>query len=148
MTSVLSVTSCSKESLFCSRPHFLFSCLVTAAVLTSAGCGESSDKAAVHGNVTYRGEPISNASLMFFPTIGRPTPVVLSSDGSYRTELPPGDYAVTVNVGAEVPPGFKEGDPLPPPKFSLPEEYTLRTRSALQATVAPDQSQPIDFKLE
>jgi hypothetical protein len=148
MIFVLSVACCSKKSLLCSEAHFLFSCIVGAVVLTSGGCRESSNTVSVHGSVTYRGKALTNAALMFFPATGRPTSVVISSDGNYSAELPPGDYVVTVNVGADLPPGYKEGDPLPPPKFILPDEYTSRAKSTLQATVAADQSAPIDFELE
>jgi hypothetical protein len=53
-----------------------------------------------------------------------------------------------VTVGAELPPGFKEGDLMPPPKVALPPEYTTLAKSTLQATVTPNQSEPIDFALE
>jgi hypothetical protein len=62
--------------------------------------------------------------------------------------LEPGDYTVTVNVGAEVPAGYKEGDPLPPPRIMLPPEYTNQANSKLTATVSGQGQTPIDFHLD
>jgi hypothetical protein len=55
---------------------------------------------------------------------------------------------VAVNYTEPLPAGYKEGDPIPRPKLVLPPEYSTRARSKLTATVAADQSAPIDFKLE
>jgi hypothetical protein len=68
--------------------------------------------------------------------------------GEYETALTPGEYVAVVDVGAELPPGFKEGDPVPPPKVVLPQQYTVRMKSPLKATVAADQKVPINFDLK
>lgn len=133
---------------FRGRLNRVLFCSSLALLSSTFGCGESSNTVTVRGHVTYRGEALTNAALMFFPTVGRPTSAVLSSEGNYTTELPPGEYVVTVNVGAELPPGYKEGDPLPPSKFILPDEYTTRAKSKLTASVAPNQDEPIDFALQ
>ena len=125
-----------------------FAWWILLALSAISGCGEESDSVAVRGKVFYRGEPLSNAAITFFPNTGRPVTAPLSQQGDYDTALPPGEYSVIVNVGTELPPGFKEGDPLPPPKIDLPPEYTTLARSTLRATVTPDQSEPIDFALE
>lgn len=62
--------------------------------------------------------------------------------------MPPGEYVVTVMIGASLPEGYKEGDPIPPPKFKLPEEYTVRGKSSLKATIKPGQSEPLNFELK
>jgi hypothetical protein len=85
--------------------------------------------------------------LTFFPTAGRPVAVAVI-EGKYEAELMPGDYIAVVDLAAELPPGFKEGDPVPPPKLVLPEHYTTRAKSRLKATVAADQEAPIDFDLK
>jgi len=60
----------------------------------------------------------------------------------------PGDYSITVDLANPLPPGFKEGDPIPPPKFKLPEEYTVRGKSSLKATIKPGQNEPLNFELK
>ncbi|MCI0748493.1 MAG: hypothetical protein L0Y58_24055 [Verrucomicrobia subdivision 3 bacterium] len=112
------------------------------------GCAKSSDTVAVGGKVSYRGEPLVNGAVTFFPAMGRPVSAPTTPEGEYTAQLAPGEYDVVVNVGAELPPGFKEGDPLPPPKIVLPPEYTIRARSTLKATVTAADQEPIDFALE
>jgi hypothetical protein len=122
-------------------------CFLSTTILLS-GCREPSDTVSVTGKVTYRGQPLTNGAVMFFPPTGRPSAVALSEDGSYSADLPPGEYTVTINVVTELPPGYREGDPLPPPKIVLPPEYTTQAKSTLKATVSEENQQPIDFKLD
>jgi hypothetical protein len=121
----------------------LAACLAVSVV----GCRESSPGVPVSGRVTYQGEPIASGTVTFFPASGRPLHAILSSDGEYAAQLLPGDYRVVVNVGAQLPEGWKEGDPVPPPTRMLPAEYTTRAASTLTATVGERQSEPIDFIL-
>jgi hypothetical protein len=116
-------------------------------VLGAGGCKKPGNTAAVHGRIQYRGEPLANAGITFFPQKGRPV-TATAPQGDYSTELTPGEYTVVVAVGYELPKGFKEGDPVPPPKIVLPEEYTERTKSTLKASVKLGQDQPIDFDLK
>ncbi len=119
--------------------------LLTVGVL---GCGKKSDVVVVRGRATYRGEAIARGAATFFPATGRPITAAISEEGDYTAELPPGEYTVIVNLGFTPPPGFKEGDPMPKPKFVLPPEYTTRAKSRLTASIKPGQDQPIDFALE
>jgi len=112
------------------------------------GCRDSSGMRSIRGHVSYQGEAITNGSVTFFPVSGRPVSAGLHSSGEYTVELVPGDYRVVINIGAELPAGWKEGDPVPPPKIVLPAKYTTRVASSLTATVTEDQSDPIDFVLE
>jgi hypothetical protein len=116
--------------------------------VATAGCGQSSNDVSVQGKVSYRGAPLHKGSVTFFPASGRPVSAALSDGGQYTLELAPGEYAVTVNVGTDLPPGFKEGDPIPPPTIVLPPEYTSRARSKLTATVSKDSDEPINFDLK
>lgn len=124
-------------------------CLAAAiAVLgSSGGCKRSASTESVSGKLTFRSEPLANAVITFYPPVGRAVPASVNQ-GEYAAELAPGEYVVTLTLAPQFPPGFKEGDPLPPPKVILPPEYTERSKSSLKATVAPGQSDPINFDLK
>jgi hypothetical protein len=148
MNSASSANSCSKDTLT-NRHARKWLCVLSIVVIAAvAGCGESSNEVSVEGRVTYRGEPLSKGSVTFFPSSGRPAAAALSEGGEYSLELLPGQYTVTVNVGTDLPPGFKEGDPIPPPKVVLPPEYTTRAKSSLTATVRQGDEQAINFELK
>jgi hypothetical protein len=125
----------------------LYPCLLSAFVLL-CGCGKGSERVFVGGTVAYGDKPLPTAALTFYPNSGRPVTAPVSDQGQYQTELLPGEYVVTVNLSTQLPPGFKEGDPLPPPPIVLPQKYTNKATSTLTATVVPGQSEPIDFALE
>lgn len=132
---------------FCKLQLLAYCIAAVVFVIGNSGCAKSSGEVPVSGKLTYRGQPITNASLTFFPATGRAIPASVTQ-GAYATKLRPGDYTVVVTMSTELPPGFKEGDPMPKPKYVLPDEYTARPKSALQATVKPGQSEPIDFDLK
>ena len=116
--------------------------------MTMTGCGGSANAVKVEGHASYRGEAITNGTVTFFPASGRPVVAPLSGEGDYTVELAPGEYVVVIMVGATIPEGYKEGDPLPPPKITLPAEYTVRAKSKLTASVQPGQSDSINFDLK
>jgi hypothetical protein len=117
-------------------------------MVVASGCGDASNTVSVDGQVTYAGSALPGGSVTFFPTSGRPVNAPIASDGNYNIEVAPGDYVVTVTYSEPLPPGYKEGDPIPAPKIELPAEYSTRAKSTLSATVAADQSEPIDFELK
>src|SRR4051812_16325168 len=106
------------------------------------GCRQSSGKVPIHGHVSYRGEAIERASMTFVPKNGRPETASVAN-GAYATELAPGDYTIAILIGVELPKGYKEGDPVAPPKIVLPDEYTSPNKSTLKATVKAGQDTPI-----
>jgi hypothetical protein len=120
---------------------------ITLVVLTANGCKKSSRTASVHGRVSLRGEPLQRGALTFFPAGGRPVASAISG-GAYKTGLTPGEYTIVVSIAPELPTGYKEGDPTPPPKVVLPGEYSTRAKSTLKATVKAGQEKPIDFVLK
>jgi hypothetical protein len=121
--------------------------LISLLTVHVTGCKKPSGTIRVHGRLSYQTQPLDSAAITFFPATGRPTNAP-APHGEYATELAPGDYTVVVEVGTPYPPGFKEGDPIPPPKFVLPDEYTTRARSTLKATVKAGEDKPIDFDLK
>jgi len=119
-----------------------------SVISATMGCGKSSDGVSVAGRVTYREKPISSGALTFFPATGRPITATLSEDGAYACRLPPGEYRVAITLGVSLPAGWKEGDALPPPAIDLPDQYSSRLETPLNATVsAEDGAQTIDFPL-
>jgi hypothetical protein len=147
---VTSATSCSKElfvNVHAQLTRFLLP-IVFLFLAGAAGCGRESNEVSVQGRVMFRGEPLPGGSITFFPESGRPVMAVIAEDGNYSAEMPPGEYVVAVGVGTELPPGFKEGDPIPPPKVVLPPEYTTRAKSSLTATVRQGDEQPTNFELK
>lgn len=124
----------------------LFTSLVLIAL--AAGCGKSDNTVSVNGHVSYKGQPISLGTVTFFAEQGRPIVAPLSAEGEYEANLAPGDYVAIIMVGAEVPAGYKEGDPLPPSKLTLPPEYMNRSQSPLKATITANHSEPVDFTLQ
>ena len=121
---------------------------VLVTVLSVEGCRKSSSgMVPVHGKVSFRGSPLDKAALTLFPTAGRPVQVSIVQ-GNYETELNPGEYVAVVDVAAELPPGFKEGDPVPKPKLVLPEQYTSRAKSQLKTTIVVNQDKAVDFELK
>ena len=64
---------------------------VLAAVLaTSAmGCGKASSGVSVNGHVSYRGQPIAQGALTFFPEHGRAMATATDAAGHYAIELRP-----------------------------------------------------------
>ena len=122
--------------------------LATSLSIGLAGCSQDSDTTIVEGKVSYGDDPLTNATLTFFPAQGRPVSTPVSEDGGYHLDLPPGQYKVVVNIGMELPPDFKEGDPPPPPKSILPPHYTRRAKTILTATVTEGHREPINFELK
>jgi hypothetical protein len=148
MNCASSVTSCSKKIVASAAGPTPVLLLLVVVLAGTAGCRDSSDEISVQGRVTFRGQPLPSGSVTFFPATGRPVNTPLGDDGAYSTQLPPGEYAVTVSYTEPLPEGFKEGDPTPTPKFVLPQEYTTRARSKLTATVSEDLDEPINFDLK
>ena len=125
-------------------------CLVVLSAMVSVhGCRKSSGAVPVQGHVSFQGQPLENATLTFFPASGRPVDAAISN-GEYATRLVPGDYTSVVSIAVKMPPGYgrTHWNQLPPQKFLLPEEYTVRKKSKLKAAVIAKQNEPINFELK
>ena len=122
--------------------------VLLVGVSALAGCSAGSDATAVSGKITVNGTPLSRGVINFQLAGRRPLGGGIGSDGSYSVELPPGEYQVRIDAPPELPPGYKEGDPLPKlgPRH-VPEKYASFNSSGLTATVTDERSQTINFDL-
>jgi hypothetical protein len=121
---------------------------IALIVSLALGCGQKSTDATVKGQVTYKGQPVPRSSVAFFPAQGRAVVTATDDVGAYSTTLAPGTYKATVSVGVTLPPGWKEGDPMPKQAIELPVEYTTQARTKLSATIGPASEQSVDLKME
>ncbi len=133
------------------------------ATITLAGCSGQSGLAKVNGKVTYKGQPVSGATILFMGDAGtRPATAVSSSDGSYSLMTldakgaMPGNYSVVVTKTdappAGEPPSMEDAAkaanrPPPKPKELLPAKYSDATKSPLKAEVKLGQANTIDLTL-
>ena len=142
-------------------------CLLGVALVCVSGCPRG--KAVVSGKVTLKdGTPVSNGTITFWPSDGRPASNNLKSDGTYVVaDAPVGDVKVTIVPPAKkmssahmpaAPPGQKgmpkemipEGDDQGGTGgkiVAVPEKYKDHANTPLTYTVTRG-SQTQDFVLE
>jgi hypothetical protein len=86
---------------------------VALGLLLLAGCaGSKNAKVTLSGKVTYKDQPVNNASLLLYPAAGpadaEPLPIPVGDDGTFQAaDVPPGEYKVVVRA-AQVPPGVAD----------------------------------------
>ncbi|MEQ8209134.1 MAG: hypothetical protein RH917_04815 [Lacipirellulaceae bacterium] len=121
-------------------------CLIVANI---TGCSETVETTTVTGMVSYKERPVSGGAISFLPrTGGRPLNGILSDGGKYEIQLPAGDYSVVIQPDSNLPEGFKEGDPMPPPDpNAVPARYQHPKRSGLKATVG-NQTEPMEANFD
>ena len=133
---------------------------------TMVGCGPSYiDTVKVEGTVTYKGEPVDGASIMFSPIDEGGSPAYGRSDaaGKYIVQTQqgrigggttPGQYKVTVRKTVDVPSGKMQAkpeggeEPILVGKEMLPKKYKFGDSSPINATVEPGKDNVIDLRLE
>ena len=143
--------------------------LLLMMAVTLAGCGEDGpDFAPVTGTVTYKGEPVADASVIFQPEAGPVAAGTTDAQGKFTlmskdkegAAVGPGLFTVvkvekTAEV-MEVKPGeeteammqqVNEKDRPKSPKSLIPQKYNNPASSDLKFTVDPDGANN-DFKLE
>lgn len=133
-------------------PAICFSALLA---LVLPGCGKGPQTTAVEGKVSYKGSPITFGIINFQPATGQPLGGEIRSDGTYRFNLPPGEYKVRIDSPPQLPEGLKEGAQVQKggvvakaPVRLLPADYAQYGSSGLTATVkAQSECQTIDFTL-
>ena len=118
-------------------------------MLSGMACGGKSQME-VHGQVTFKGEPVTEGTIQFNDDkTGNGAEVELRSDGSYQAILPPGRYTVVilpplvndVRKNPSSPPGqeYKKAPNIPP-------KYRSTATSNLGAMVSADKTVH-DFEL-
>lgn len=138
--------------------------LLTAGLIALGGCGDSGPSTRqVKGVVTYRGQPVAQAAVMFSPVKGGqglPAAGQTNEAGEFslwtgsKTGAAPGEYVVTVSKSELVPTGEKIPKPeggmedVMTTKDLLPPIYKLSTTSPLKVTVEAGKKNEYKFELE
>lgn len=135
-----------------------------ALALAVMGCSGSSGLAPVTGKVTYLGQPVAGATILFMGDGAvRPATAVSASDGAYslRTQdasgAAPGPYTVVVSknevpLDAAEPPSMEEAAkqakrPPPAPKRLVPAKYEDVASSPLKFEVKTGRKNVFDIQL-
>src|SRR5262249_45839790 len=122
------------------RPVFA-AALVGATVLLAAGCGSAEKSIDISGQVTFKGEPVTEGSVQFIEDrTGHGAEVELGPNGTYKARLFAGEYKVVVT-----PPYLVDvSSGLPNPYYkkvkNIPKKYHSTATSGLSAIVSPDQT--------
>lgn len=134
--------------------------IALALLLAAVGCsGESepSELTPVQGIVTYRGQPLAGATVVFVPDAvrgnrGELAQAEVGADGSYtlktsqRYGAAAGWYKVT--VAAIEKPSAAPGQSAPLPRSLIPEKYRDPELSGLTCEVQAGRTNGINFHLE
>jgi len=128
-----------------------------------AGCGPKRPKTVpVTGRITYRGQPLEGARVMFYTPGGRPATGTTDKDGRFRLETFStsdgallGEHTVVISKyvsplgGDPLAPGQEklwEGGP-PPIRQLIPARYTTPAASPLRAKVTAEGPNDFSFDL-
>lgn len=139
-------------SLFKSGKAFYSLSMVT--LLVFCGCGKSS--VVVEGDVTWKGEPVQEGSIVMEPVDGRgPTVGGVIRDGKYRlageSGVQPGEKIVRITGIRKTGKKIEAGPPQPPGTLVdeieelIPREYN--SESKLRCKIPPEKLYRQDFAL-
>ncbi len=131
--------------------------------LVVSGCGAGRPKTVkVTGTVTYRGQPLEGARVMFNCAGGRPASATTDASGRFKLETfgsedgaVLGDHTVTVSKYVAIPgsaaPGAGQDDMrspgAPPVRQAVPARYTTPGTSPLKASVTAQGPNDFTFDL-
>lgn len=146
--------------------HIVGPLLASFALLVS-GCGDRPiDTSMAEGTVTFNGQPVAGANVMFSPASeGAGSPAYATTDASGRFVLQTqqgapgagttaGEYKVTISKVEMVGTGRKQMTPegveeeVMEPKEVLPRQYKFQSSTPLTATVVEGQPNVFEFNLE
>ena len=136
------------------RVHLCFIrgfCLLLAPLIVGCGGGSGPARYKVTGKVTYQGQPVEKGQITFEdPTAGQVNESQLGSGGNYTTELPAGDFRVSVSPPLIATKGTGDSPPdnIPDPAVkNIPKKYWRQESSGLSAPIAKDK-RTFDFDLK
>lgn len=121
--------------------------LATAAAML-LGCGGGASTTTVTGKISFEGKSATHGVINFVETGKRALGGPIAEDGTFKVELPPGEYQVRIEAPPRIPEGVKEGEPLPQlePRL-IPAKYADFKSSGLKATIGEESPQQVDFAL-
>lgn len=136
------------------RIVLLSSALLTIGLMVGCGPAGSAPTAKVKGVVTYKNNPVPNASVTFTPKAGRPANGITDAEGKFVLTTfatgdgaVPGTHVVTI-ASTEIPamPGTPEAKGAGKGPKAFPPKYSNPTTSGFTAEVKPSGNE--DFKFE
>lgn len=114
--------------------------------MVALGCSGGESTSMVSGTVTVDTKPVGPCAVSFYPAgSSRPLATMTQGEGQYQIPLPQGEYKIVVQTSAQLPAGWKEGDPLPAPPVAVPTAYAEPVTSPLNLSVTT--SEPITHDL-
>lgn len=132
-------------------------------ILLAVGCGPNRPKTVqVTGRVTYRGQPLEGARVMFHTQGGPPAAGTTDKEGRFRLETFStddgaliGEHTVTISkytplqtgASSSAPPDDMRGAGPPPIRQVVPVRYTTPATSPLKAKVTADGPNDFTFDL-
>ncbi|HVA51310.1 MAG TPA: carboxypeptidase regulatory-like domain-containing protein [Pirellulales bacterium] len=130
-----------------------FACAVVSIALLGCG-GKSAGTYPVKGVVTFKGQPLADAVVSFYPAQGRPAAGMTNAQGEFwlstfqsKDGALPGSYNVGITEPTDIPPEGDYSIPEPkPPRF--PAKYTDPKQSELTAEVKPGSENNFTFDLK
>ncbi|MCA8984713.1 MAG: carboxypeptidase-like regulatory domain-containing protein [Planctomycetaceae bacterium] len=133
--------------------NFVVCCIGLLLVLP--GCGGTSLPAtvSVSGIVTFNGEPLADATVVFYPAEGKPATGKTGPDGVYKLTTfqaddgaLPGKHKVAISKSSAAPESNSPED-MAKIKREIPDKYSNADTSGLTADVQVGQTADIDFNL-
>lgn len=134
----------------------LFPCVLVSLLLAGCGGGTGVKTYPVKGTVKFKGEPLADAAVTFYPDQGRAASGLTDAQGTFflstfdsKDGAPAGTYRVGITEAVlETPPMPVPGEPEPPPKpLRFPVRYTDPDQSLLTAEVKPKSDNDFTFDL-
>lgn len=129
--------------------------LMVALLWLVSGCGDSGPATyPVQGKVAHQKKPLEFGTVMFLSDGGAMATASIQPDGTYQTELLPGNHKVCVLAN---PPRQGRPDPdaeggldttgFPEPKPIIPQKYARHESSGIAIEVKSDGENLIDIEL-